>query len=178
MLMEKEWDEIMNSEPMEIDPDYPAIPVALSVALYERCLPIKPALAKYTQLVYNSGQVLDFDTDKLSAYEADLKIAAYSDGIITAMSALGLEMAIRDVKDRDKYDAAYLARRLYGWLEMASDHAMLILDFGESREEEERQRDELKRLKADEVYLNEQIAYWSQEIAAYEAKQNEEGDDV
>lgn len=176
MLTEKEWDEILNAEPMEVDPDYPDIPVALSVALYERSLPIKPALAKYTQLVYKSGQVLDFDADKLSAYEEDAKIAAYSDGIITAMSALGLQMAIRDIKERDKYDAAYLVRRLYGWLGMASDHATLILDFSESREEEERQRAELERLKTDEVYLNVQRAYWAQVIAEYEAKQDK-GDD-
>lgn len=174
MLTEKEWNEILNAELIELDPDYPAVPVALSVALYERSLPVKPVLAKYTQLVYKSGQVLDIDTDKLSAYEADLKIAGYCEDILTAMSAIGLQMALRSVKERDRYDAAHLVRLLYTELEMASDGASIGLD---SREEEERQRDELKRLKADDAYLNEQIAYWAQEIAAYEAKQDEKGDD-
>ncbi|WP_018394532.1 hypothetical protein [Bacillus sp. 37MA] len=173
MLTEKEWQRIIDADVAELPPeapDKPVVPLALSVLLYERSLPVKAILVKYTQLVYQSDQLFDFDTAKIASYEADLKIAEYGEGLLTALSASSLTWAISDIKGHDKYEPAFLARSLFQWLEMADYRGGLEewLSDEESANLRAQRKAEYEWLKTDETYLNEQIEYWKGQIEQWE----------
>jgi len=104
---------------IEIPEGKPVVPDDIASVLYNEALPVRTILAKYSRLVFEVGQVLDIDDSKLADYETKLEIASYADGILLACSALFLHQAIKDVRDREKYEAIHLARRLYSWLESA-----------------------------------------------------------
>ncbi|USK70189.1 hypothetical protein [Peribacillus asahii] len=104
---------------IELPEGQPVVPDDIAVVLYNEALPVRAVLAKYSRLVFEAGQVLDIDDSKLADYETKLEIASYADDILLACSALFLHQAIKDVQDREKYEATHLARRLYSWLESA-----------------------------------------------------------
>ncbi|USK84779.1 hypothetical protein [Peribacillus asahii] len=108
---------------IEIPEGKPVVPDDIAAVLYNEAFPVRTILAKYARLVFEAGQVLDIDASKLAAYETKLEIASYADDILLSFSAFSLHQAIKDVQDREKYEALHLARRLYGWIESADNHS-------------------------------------------------------
>jgi len=102
---------------IEIPEGKPVVPDEIAAVLYNEAFPVRTILAKYARLVFEAGQVLDIDDSKLADYGTKLEIASYADDILLACSALFLHQAIKEVRNREKYEATHLARRLYSWLE-------------------------------------------------------------
>lgn len=122
MLTAKEWARIeeLASVEYEIQPDEQAVPDELAAEMYAKAEPVRSILAKYTRLVFSSGQVLDIDVEKLVEYESMLEVAIHAESNwLLKISAGALLDAIQYVKDREKYEAPFLARRLYQCLSIA-----------------------------------------------------------
>lgn len=122
MLTIKDWAKIEAEYALdfEIPPGQPQVPDALAAVLYEKSNPVRSFLAHYTRLIFGAGKVIEIDDSKLDEYETMLEVACHAENaLMLTLSAVALKAAIQDVRDRHKYEAPFLARRLYEWLAMA-----------------------------------------------------------
>ena len=106
--------------------------------------PIRTILAHYTRLIFGAGQVLEIDDSKLDDYDVMLGVACHAEkALMLSLSAVALKAAIQDVKNRQKYEAPFLARRLYQWLAMADYQVGQMDNFYEYTSQEVLEYEEL-----------------------------------
>ncbi|MFF5815023.1 hypothetical protein ACFY5J_27060 [Peribacillus butanolivorans] len=91
--------------------------------------------------------------------------------IMLTLSAIALKAAIQDVRDRHKYEAPFLARRLYEWLAMADFKVRGTDILYERTPEEAAEFYELyEQFKNDEELTDEKLQHYKGEIDEWQTK--------
>ncbi|MFE4353569.1 hypothetical protein [Peribacillus butanolivorans] len=174
MLTTKDWAKIEAEYALdfEIPPGQPQVPDALAAVLYEKSDPIRSYLAHYTRLIFGAGKVLEIDDSKLDEYETMLEVACHAENaLMLTLSAVALKAAIQDVRDRHKYEAPFLARRLYEWLAMADYKVRSSEILYERTLEEAAEFDELyEQFKNDAELTDEKLRHYKGEIDEWQTK--------
>ncbi|MDW7616975.1 hypothetical protein SC499_20215 [Peribacillus simplex] len=174
MLTTKDWAKIEAEYALDfkIPPGQPQVPDALAAVLYEKSDPVRAYLAHYTRLIFGAGKVLEIDDSKLDEYETMLEVACHAENaLMLTLSAVALKAAIQDVRDRHKYEAPFLARRLYEWLAMADFKVRGTDILYERTPEEAAEFDELyEKFKNDANLTDEKLRHYKGEIDEWQRK--------